>query len=165
MLSKRIFVTFFIIAIFLTASLPVRNLSHADLILEGQLFEHGEKLIAEKSGIFNRLLEYYEQFKQEGLKMSDGIKQATEAFCDQSNLIKQFTDEYVAFEEGERITIDFLYSQYAGWAKSGNYKPLSKNIFNNSFEAYSEIQKKRLTEGFVWNGIKLRKYVSQMGLC
>ena len=49
MFTKRILTIFFIIAICLIASLTKRNLCHAALILEGQLYEHGEKLSAEQT--------------------------------------------------------------------------------------------------------------------
>ncbi|MCK5681754.1 hypothetical protein KAI46_13175, partial [bacterium] len=49
MFLKRFLVTFLVIAIFLVASLQEQNICHAALILEGQLFEHGEKLSAEQA--------------------------------------------------------------------------------------------------------------------
>ncbi|RKX25246.1 MAG: hypothetical protein DRP47_10095 [Candidatus Zixiibacteriota bacterium] len=48
MFTKRIFTSFFIIAICLAAFMAERNFCHATLILEGQLFEHGKKLCTEQ---------------------------------------------------------------------------------------------------------------------
>jgi len=129
-----------------------------------KIADMAELLYAERSGIFNRLIEAYELVKKEGLIKPECIKQDTAAFCDQSNLIKQFADEYVEHEGEAKLPVDTAYFQYVQWAQSSNYKPLSKNLFNNSFESYTQLEKARLSEGMVWKGAKLRKYVTQSAL-
>ena len=49
MMSKLILIPFLIMMVCLTTFLTERNFCHAALILEGQLFEHGEKLSSEQA--------------------------------------------------------------------------------------------------------------------
>lgn len=114
-----------------------------------------EKLKAEASGIFNRLLEAYDVYQSEGLVMPKAVEEATSKFCNQSNLIKQFCDEHVKTGDDFEAGVLSVYDLYADWARRQGYKPLSANIFSTVFEAHTKAHKGRISIGMVWKGIKL----------
>lgn len=114
------------------------------------------KLKMESSGILNRLLDAYDLYKAEGLIPPAAIVSATEKFCDQSNLIRQFIEECLDMECDEQMSNQMLYYRYAHWAGDLGYKPLSGNVFATSFEAETRRQRKRSHGGMVWEGVKLK---------
>ncbi|MBV1911308.1 MAG: bifunctional DNA primase/polymerase, partial [Kangiellaceae bacterium] len=124
-----------------------------------------DKLKAEGSGILNRLLDAYDAYRSEGLQPPKAVTEATEKFCSQSNLIKQFYEECLDEGEDHKLSVSMLYHRYSRWASEMGYKPLSGNVFATSFEAETGITRKRLSSGTCWEGISFKKHnaVNPMG--
>ncbi len=126
---------------------------------EDQDKDLAQKLEGEKQGIFNRLLEARNLYLKEGLELPTAVKEATERFCNQSNLIKQFADEHMACDPNSYASVSTVYTQYTQWCNNRGYKPLSENIFSTAFEDHMKSYKKRRAQGYVWEGIKITNHV------
>ncbi len=125
-----------------------------------------DKLRAEGSGILNRLLDAYDAYQSDGLQAPSAVLKATEKFCSQSNLIKQFVEECLDEGDDQRLSVNMLYHRYSKWASEMGYKPLSGNVFATSFEAETGLTRKRLSDGMFWDGISFKQYkaANLMGL-
>jgi len=117
-----------------------------------------DKLKAEGDGILNRLLDACDAYRSEGLQPPIAVLEATEKFCSQSNLIKQFVEECLDEGEDQKLSVNMLYHHYSRWASTMGYKPLSANVFATSFEAETGITRKRLSDGKFWEGISFKPH-------
>jgi len=114
------------------------------------------KLKLEKSGIFNRLLKAYQEYKANGIVEPDKVKQSSRKFTDQSNLLKQFVEDELINEDGAEVKRSEMYQAYKSWATARGYKALSDNIFSTSFENQTGLSKKRKSDGYVWENVKFK---------
>lgn len=114
------------------------------------------KMKGEAAGILNRLLDAYDLYREEGLKMPPKFKDATQHFCDQSDLIKQFFDDELEYNNESFLTVSRVYDMYKRWATERLYKPMAQNTFSNMFEMHTKLERERVNQGRVWKGINVR---------
>lgn len=73
------------------------------------------KLVKEASGILNRMVRGALQYLTSGLPMPETIKEATEAYLDENDLLGRFLSLCIAKEEGESIGSTALHELFAAW--------------------------------------------------
>ena len=94
----------------------------------------GEKLEAEKAGIFNRLLEGLAMVLEEGEIFEIGeMVEAKERYKEEMSVMEQFlSDCVVKHPEGEtksKIRTALLYTTYQNWCKDNNFHAVIRNKF------------------------------------
>lgn len=88
-----------------------------------------EKLLTEKPGIFNWMLDGYRLWREYGLNPPDSVVAATEAYRSESDPIGQYMDQMVRRQPGAVLTASSLYEHYETWAKENGNEPVSKTLF------------------------------------
>jgi putative DNA primase/helicase len=114
-------------------------------------------LFAEEGpGVLNRLLEGVEAWKAEGLEPSGAVKQATEEFRAEQNVIQGFFDtctEVAPWDSG--IKAGALYECYCAWAEKQNEFAMRGNEFAEELKRRN-FKSKRHNDGVHWYGIALK---------
>lgn len=95
-----------------------------------------EKLLTEKSGIFNWLIEGCLLWQKEGLYPEPAkITVATQDYKDDNNELTDYIQDRLDVIEGARTLTKFVYKDYVEWCKEeGDEKPLSKKRFTILFK-------------------------------
>lgn len=123
----------------------------------------GERLLAEASGVLNRLIAGALDYLQHGLSEPEAVKNDTAEYRDDSDPVGQFLALCVRPAPGTRIGSRSLHEVYSAWARwSGNVdrsgRPLSELKFGERMETANY---KRIKSGSMfWLDIELVKLVS-----
>lgn len=88
------------------------------------------KLEAENAGIFNWLLQGYLAWKHEGLKMPSAVKNATDEYQADMDIVGQFLKDCCMIDatESTRVSNKKLYDAYVNWCTTGNEKVCSQKF-------------------------------------
>jgi putative DNA primase/helicase len=86
-----------------------------------------EKLLSEKSGILNWMIEGLSEWRRIGLQPPEAILQATKEVRGEMDTIGHFIEECCDVDRSFDVSADELYSSYEAWAKRNGHRPLSKN--------------------------------------
>lgn len=88
------------------------------------------KLEAENAGIFNWLLQGYIAWKQEGLGMPSAVKNATDEYQNDMDVVGQFLKDccFVDATESLRLSNKKLYDTYVAWCNASNEKVCSQKF-------------------------------------
>lgn len=116
-----------------------------------------QKLKAEKAGIFNLLLQGLADYEKQGLSVPASVSERTKAFIERSNLLRGFYQEKLEPNSGGKLKAGILYNEYVRWCMENGYRPMSQNIFKDSFEREINCEQARNSEGRYWPGIRLRR--------
>jgi putative DNA primase/helicase len=100
-----------------------------------------EKLLGEKSGIFNWALEGYLEWETERLQPPDEVIDATAEYKTEMDILKDFMDDQVEQDPEARTPQKDVYNQYVGWCTENNEKKIGRNTFNRNLEAKGFIRK------------------------
>lgn len=106
-----------------------------------------DKLKAEASGIFNRMLAGLLDLKMNGLIESDNVKAATAKYREQSDQLGRFLHDCTADKPGERSRSSVLFDLFKAWASAtgaGDWTPqgFAKAMEDRGYE--------RVTSNGVW---------------
>lgn len=93
-----------------------------------------DKLLKERSGIFNLIVEGYHRFKNRGFKYthSDKVEKLLSEYRDYSDPVKTWVDENLNFlpESDDRIiTTNKIYASYKIAAERSGFRPVAYNAF------------------------------------
>jgi putative DNA primase/helicase len=113
-----------------------------------------EKLLKESSGILNWLIDGTMRWKTEGLKIPDEVKNATEEYRDEMNIIGKFLKECTAVRQGARIGARELFKVYQGWCEENNERACNERFFGSRMKEM-KVDQKRLNDGRYWLDIAL----------
>jgi putative DNA primase/helicase len=87
-----------------------------------------QKLLAERVGIFNWMLDGFRLWREQGLNPPAAVKEATEAYRAESDPIGQFMEQATVRREGGIIPAADLYVAYQAWCSANGLEPVSKNL-------------------------------------
>lgn len=87
------------------------------------------KLRGELPGILNWALEGCLAWQRDGLIPPSEVKNATDAYRAEQDVLATFLDECCKQGPSERVAPDALYIAYTNWAKEAGEKPLPRNSF------------------------------------
>lgn len=106
------------------------------------------------SAILNWMLEGLKKFNNEGLKLTDDLKETVRHFEDDSNIIKQFIDDCLIYDEKKHGNGAEMYERYKEWCKENGYAITSNRVFYTDLTSMGIV----IDAGKV-NGIKCRKRI------
>lgn len=118
-----------------------------------------EKLLAEKSGILNLILNAVADYEANGLMTPASVEERTQAFVERSNLLKGFYDDELEYVDGLTLPARKTYQCYTYWCKGNGYKPMSENQFKDAFTRTTGLEQERNSDGKYWPNVKLRNPV------
>ena len=84
---------------------------------------------ANKSGIFNWLIEGYQLLQAEGLIVPEKVIATIDAYRQETDIIGSFLCECTMQQEGNRLLTNEMYSVYATWAKDNGYRAMNIKNF------------------------------------
>ena len=93
-----------------------------------------DKLKNEISGIFNLIIPYYNQLKEEGWKQPKQTQQTIEKYRYVSNNILLFEKECLNKSAENYIKVSEVYLAYSKWCDENGYNTLSKKNFKEKME-------------------------------
>lgn len=121
------------------------------------------KLLRESPAILNWMTEGAYMWMQEGLKMPDKLKEASQAYRTEMDVVEQFIEEKCKRTENVRETGKALYEEYKKWADENNEYKMDKNKFGKKLK--EKFQSKKMNNGINYLGIELvEKYPGLRGL-
>jgi len=88
-----------------------------------------EKLLKEKSGILNWMLDGYRMWRDMGLAAPTAITEATEEYKDEQNPLGVFVRDCLIRAKGQRIAATELYNIYVLWCKENSRTEMTNNLF------------------------------------
>ena len=124
---------------------------------ENRIPDMDRKLMAEIGGVLTWAVQGCLKWQKSGLKVPDIIKDATEKYRADEDIIGHFLAECGDPESTDSTLISVAYRIYNTWAVSSGYKPLGKQRFNEQMEDH-KIIKVRKSHGVVWENQKIRPY-------
>lgn len=125
---------------------------------EERILEYDKILLQERAGIFNWIFTGYKKWKEEKLKTPEKIKEATEEYKDQMDVLIEFIDECCIESHKVQATTKDLYIKYDKWCEENKEKALYKAVFGRRLEerGYKSIKiGKGRNKG--WRGIDLEE--------
>lgn len=112
------------------------------------------KLRAEASGWLNWLVEGAFQWYKHGLQVPACVKQATQQYRNDQNVVGQFIEERCKQEPGTWVSQPELYRAYQFWAERSGEYVMGKVEFNERIGTLFE-EGRTGTKGRFWKGLRL----------
>jgi putative DNA primase/helicase len=113
-----------------------------------------DKLLEEKSGILNWLIDGCLMWQKDRLLPSEEIKRASAEYKKESDILGSFIDERCTFEKGASVVKSVLYSDYKVWCSINSHYPLSQIKFTSKL-VHLGIEEKRSSSERMYLGLKL----------
>ncbi|MBA7561289.1 hypothetical protein ES695_07260 [Candidatus Atribacteria bacterium 1244-E10-H5-B2] len=125
---------------------------------EERIPQYEEILLKEKEGIFNWMLEGCKRWKEEGLKVPEEIKEATEQYKDQMDIMAEFIEDCCIENRLAQATTKKLYIAYKDWCEESKEKEINKRAFGRRLEerGYKAIRIGSPKQERGWGGIDLK---------
>lgn len=118
--------------------------------------EHGleDKLIIEKNGILNWMLEGCLEWQKHGLKAPQAVVSATNDYLEAEDTFGKWIEETCEIKQGWKETSSNLYVSFAEWCKANGEYPRSGKMFSQALisRGYENI---RTHNGKTFIGLKL----------
>lgn len=114
-----------------------------------------EKLKAELPGILNWAIEGCLKYQEKGLEPVEKVRQATEQYRSESDVISQFLQEETVEDNTARIKSSDLYGAYKDWCKKNEKRVLSSTQFGKRIE--EKRYRKELKTWVFYLGLRLNK--------
>jgi len=115
-----------------------------------------ERLRAERAGIFNRLLDGWRDYRENGLAIPETILTATSEYRMESDPVGQFIGSEVVEEFGAREKSATLYGAYSRWAHANGFNPVSSTKFGRRLGELGWLKEKLGVGVMVYMGVRLR---------
>ena len=92
----------------------------------------------------------------EGLgKLPQELETALSAYYQENDLVQQFIEECCICEQGQRVTVNYLYQKFTEYTSNGTrYKPMTRNFFSKVMEQKG-FRRKKYNNGTNFLGISL----------
>jgi putative DNA primase/helicase len=113
-----------------------------------------QKLLEEKSGILNWLIEGVLKWQEEGLKTPKIIESATDEYRGEMDVIGNFIKERCVQEPDLSIRARELFRAYQDWCADSNEQAISERMFGVRMKELG-ITQKRTAEARLWEGLGL----------
>lgn len=114
-----------------------------------------QKLLAEKEGILNWIVQGALAYIQGGLKVPGIIREASHEYRRDEDIIGDWFDQCVVQLSGLKENTDDLFRSYERWCESHSVKPIRIQTWANKM-ADRGLDKKRTPAGVTWIGIGLK---------
>jgi putative DNA primase/helicase len=125
-------------------------------IEEEQQDKHLEdKLLAEKSGILNWLIEGVKRWRKEGMKTPKIIINATAEYRSEMDVLGNFVKECCIQKEGIQIKARELFKCYQDWCEENKERSCSERFLGLRLKEMG-IEQKRSTDGRYWQGLCIK---------
>jgi putative DNA primase/helicase len=111
-----------------------------------------QKLLTEKSGILNWLIEGALRWKHEGLNVPVVITNATDEYRGEMDVIGNFLKERCIQRPGAAIRARELFQVYQDWCEENNEMATSERIFGLRLKELGMVQK-RTSEARFWQDL------------
>lgn len=118
--------------------------------------ELGNKLKQELPGILNWALEGCLQWQKEGLGTPEEVREATEEYRKESDILASFLEENTSMDKEGMIKSSVLYSHYREWCEENGEKSISSTAFGKAL-LEKGVDKMRLRNGIHYLGLKLEE--------
>lgn len=95
-------------------------------------------------------------WQAEGLgKLPQELETALSAYYQENDLVQQFIEECCICEQGQRVTVNYLYQKFTEYTSNGTrYKPMTRNFFSKVMEQKG-FRRKKYNNGTNFLGISL----------
>ncbi|MDP4460398.1 phage/plasmid primase, P4 family [Staphylococcus hyicus] len=113
------------------------------------------KLLREAPAILNWMTEGAYMWMQEGLEMPDKLKDASQSYRTEMDVVEQFIEEKCNRMKGARETGKKLYDEYKVWADENNEYKMDKNKFGKKMK--EKFESKKMNNGVNYIGIELKE--------
>ncbi|RPH39156.1 MAG: hypothetical protein EHM91_12775, partial [Planctomycetota bacterium] len=124
-----------------------------------------KKLLAERDGIFNWMLEGLKKYRERRLVQPEGALSALDTYKSEQDPVRQFLDDLMAdgrLEWGDHLTeCVTVFRLYQEWSRDEGELPLGKQRFNRRMEALKFERVKR--SKWHWRGLRLAEGSGIMG--
>ncbi len=114
-----------------------------------------EKLLAEAAGILNWAIEGCLDWQKQGLNPPDSVRNATEEYRDEMDILGQFLDEMTVQQPGARVYSQELYAEYKNWCQNSGFHALSHTKFGIELKERG-LKKARDSQGKFYQNIGLK---------
>jgi putative DNA primase/helicase len=114
-----------------------------------------EKLIAESSGILNWLIRGAVRWKAEGLALPPEVRNATDEYRDEMDIIGSFVKDRCDQKPGVTIRARELFRCYQDWCGENNEYTCSEHLFGVRLKELG-IKQKRTSEARFWLDIAVK---------
>ena len=114
-----------------------------------------QKLLTEKSGILNWLIEGAIRWKQEGLNVPAVITNATDEYRGEMDVIGNFLKECCVQRPGAAIRARELFQVYQDWCDENNEMATSERMFGIRLKELGMVQK-RTSEARFWQDLAVQ---------
>jgi P4 family phage/plasmid primase-like protien len=116
-----------------------------------------EKLNAEASGILNWIIEGCIEWQQKGLSLPDSMKEDTEEYRNEQDVVGRFISEEGVMGENLTSPKKLTYHYFKEWAEdAGEHYTMTQVEFNEKM--LCKFAEGRSNVGRFWRGFKLRRY-------
>ena len=117
-----------------------------------------QKLEAENAGIFNWMMQGYLAWKHEGLSTPETVKNATDEYRADMDVVGQFVKDccFVDASEKTRVSNKMLYEAYVAWCNANNEKVCSQKFLAMRLQEKGFRKIMGSTERY-WLGLGLRE--------
>lgn len=113
------------------------------------------KLMAEKNGIFNWLLDGYIQWEKHRISPPKKVKVATQEYREEMDKIGAFLKDCCIVAPNARVTPTKLYGAYRVWSEETGEKEMNRRLFVKRLKERGFKQSKNYKLGRFWDGIGL----------
>jgi putative DNA primase/helicase len=114
-----------------------------------------QKLLTEKSGILNWLIEGALRWKREGMKIPAVITNATDEYREEMDVIGNFIRERCVQKPGAAIRARELFRVYQDWCEENNEMATSERMFGVRMKELGMVQK-RTYEARFWQDLAVQ---------
>lgn len=101
-----------------------------------------EKLRKELSGILKWAVEGCLKWQREGLGEPEEVKQATQGYKDEMDILGQFLSDHCVVRAGARVSAKNIYDAYKNWCEENGEYVLSSRKFNRRLEERGFVKKR-----------------------
>lgn len=127
-----------------------------------------DKLLEERNGILNWILEGLQKYHERGLEMPDGVQNALDEYRSEQDNVRQYRDDSVAEgilveDEAAEVEKGLLYQNYVGWCKNNMInRPLGQMRFARRFRTlgYEEFKRSKM----FWKGVTISQHSFKAGM-
>jgi putative DNA primase/helicase len=115
-----------------------------------------EKLDDELPGILNWALEGVRKWQQDGLGYPDEIREATDEYKDDMDVLADFLVETCDIGPGQLVSLADLLTAYKNWCSQNAVKPVGRTTFGELVLMRKGIEKRKINTAWIWRGIGIK---------
>jgi len=114
-----------------------------------------EKLLQEKAGILRWLVEGALLWQKEGLGEPPAVKEATEEYKTEQDIITAFLNDECEIDENATETVQRVYARYLRWCDDNGERPIAKRELSIRLKERGFETARGPHNIWVWKGLRL----------